>query len=69
MAVSRLRLERVKQGKTQIDIFLATGIPQWRISLLERGIPPKDEEVEKLAQTLNVPSEELFNNGCKRACI
>jgi len=68
MVVSRLRLERVKQGKTQIDIFLATGIPQWRISLLERGIPPKDEEAKKLARVLKVSSKELFNgNNC--ACI
>ncbi len=68
MNVSRLRLERIKQGKTQIDIFLVTGIPQWRISLLERGISPKDEEAKKLARVLKVPSKELFT-GNNRACI
>ncbi len=67
MNVSRLRLERVKQGKTQSDVFLATGIPQWRVSLLERGIPPKDEEARKLARFLKVPSKALFNATAVRA--
>ena len=61
--VSVLKLERIKRGKTQTDLFLKTGIPQWRISLIERGISPKSEERRKIAKALGVPEGELFDNG------
>jgi len=31
--VSPMRLGRVKLGLSQIDLWMQTGIPQWRISL------------------------------------
>ena len=56
----QLRIERVKKGLTQCDISMKTGIPQWRLSLLERGIPPLPEEAKKIAETLNADAKILF---------
>ncbi len=63
MTVSPLRIERIKRGKTQIDLWQETGIPQWRISLIERGISPKPDEARKLAEALQVSPREIFNRG------
>ena len=52
--VSPLRIERIKLGKSQVDLWMQTGIPQWRISLIERGIPPNPDERRKLAEALNI---------------
>lgn len=60
MAVSRLKLARIEQDKTQVDLWMETGIPQWRISLLERGITPRQEEAVKLASALGRNVDELF---------
>jgi transcriptional regulator with XRE-family HTH domain len=65
--VSRLKIERVKRGVTQVDLFLKTGIPAWRVSLIERGIPPRDDEAKKLAEALKVGEEELFDRNGGRA--
>jgi transcriptional regulator with XRE-family HTH domain len=64
MTVSPLRIERIKRGKTQIDLWVQTGIPQWRISLIERGIPPRPDEARKLAEALQVSPVEIFNKEC-----
>ena len=58
--VSSLRIERIKKEITQIDLWMATGIPQWRISLIERGISPKAEEKKKIAKALNCQVKEIF---------
>ena len=42
--MSVLKVERVKHGWKQRVIEALTDIPQWRYSLLERGLPPKPEE-------------------------
>jgi transcriptional regulator with XRE-family HTH domain len=59
-----MKLERIRKGKTQTDLWQETGIPQWRISLIERGMPPKADEVRKLAEALRRPADELF--GAKK---
>jgi len=60
MVISNLRIARLRRGKTQIDLWMATGIPQWRISLIERGIVPKPEERRRIAKALGVSEKELF---------
>ena len=60
--VSALKVERTKRGMTQIDLWMSTGIPQWRISLIERGIIPKPEEAQKIAEALGVTEADLFCN-------
>jgi len=58
--VSVMRLERIKREITQIDLWMKTGIPQWRVSLIERGIPPRREEAVKIAQVLGCQAEDIF---------
>lgn len=69
MVVSPLRIERIKKGKTQIDLWVQTDIPQWRISLIERGIPPRAEEAQKLAEALQVSVSELFGAVAAKECV
>ena len=57
--MSPMRIERIKLGKSQVDLWMQTGIPQWRISLIERGIPPKPEERRKLAEALDIPESTV----------
>jgi hypothetical protein len=58
--LSRMKLERVKQEVSQTDLFIQTGIPQWRLSLVERGIVPNMDEAEKISSALGVSVRELF---------
>ena len=58
--ISLIRLERIKLGMSQIDLWMQTGIPQWRISLIERGLPPKPDERRILAETLGIPESTSF---------
>jgi hypothetical protein len=58
--VSAMRLQRVQREVSQIDLFLKTGIPQWRISLIERGIAPKSDEAQRIAEVLGADVKALF---------
>jgi transcriptional regulator with XRE-family HTH domain len=64
--ISRIKLERIKREMTQFDLCIKTGIPQWRISLIERGITPREEELKKIASALNIQQEKFFptENEC-----
>lgn len=66
--VSPMKIERVKKEITQIDIWMKTGIPQWKLSLIERGLPPKPEEARKIAEVLSCQPEDIFPsvNECRR---
>ena len=58
--VSALRLERVIKEMTQTELARRTGIPQWRISLVERGKQPSLAEVKAIATALGVSPADLF---------
>jgi|WetSurMetagenome_2_1015567.scaffolds.fasta_scaffold535216_1 transcriptional regulator with XRE-family HTH domain len=60
--VTRMKMQRLLREITQVDLWLKTGIPQWRLSLIERGIKPKAEEEEKIARALGVEPEKLFHS-------
>jgi len=60
--VTAMKIERIKQEKKQTDLWLETGIPQWKISLIENGMPPKPEERKKIAKALGINESELFSN-------
>jgi len=68
--ISNMRLERTKREITQIDLWMKTGIPQWRISLIERGIQPKLNEKKKIAKVLGCKVADIFseNEGLKNDC-
>jgi len=42
--VSPMKLTRIKKEITQVDLWMKTGIPQWRLSLIERGKENKELE-------------------------
>ena len=58
--ISTMKMERIRREITQVDLWMKTGIPQWRLSLIERGIVPKEGEAQKIAEALEVPLAELF---------
>jgi len=58
--VSPMRLERLKREITQIDLWMETGIPQWRLSLIERGIVPREDEKEKIVKALGCEVSDVF---------
>ena len=64
--VSKMKVRRVGKDLTQIDLWMKTGIPQWRLSLIERGIPPRLEEAQKVAEALGCQIEDIFppRNEC-----
>ena len=63
--VSQMKIERIKKGITQVNLWMKTGIPQWRISLIERGIEPKPAEAQKIAETLSCRLDEIFPKRVK----
>lgn len=58
--VLQLRIERMKKGWNQAQLALRSGISQWKISFLERGLSPKPEEAAILSIIFERPPEELF---------
>lgn len=58
--VSNLKIERIKKGMTQSSLSLSSGIPQWRLSLIERGIHAKFDEKQKIATALGCQIDEIF---------
>jgi DNA-binding XRE family transcriptional regulator len=60
MTASRLKVERVKLGLTQFDFWKKAEIPQWKVSLIERGLKPTKEEALKIAGVLGQNVQELF---------
>lgn len=60
--VSKLRLERVKRGLTQDDIWVRTGrrLHPSRLSRIERGIlEPTVDDIRLLADALDLPDGAL----------
>jgi len=56
-----LREARFFKGLNQWDISVKTGIPQSKLSLIERGyIDPKEEEKRKIAKVLGCKVTEVF---------
>jgi transcriptional regulator with XRE-family HTH domain len=58
--ISKMKLTRIKMEITQNELGIKTGIPQWRLSLVERGIIPKPEEAKKIANVLGIKPEDIF---------
>ena len=60
--LTKIKLERLNRGLRQADVAAMTGgaVPQHRLSLLERGIRPRPDEVRALADVFQVEPGELF---------
>ena len=56
-----LREARFFRGLNQWDISVKTGIPQSKLSLIERGyVDPKKDEKRKIAKVLGCKVSEVF---------
>ena len=52
--VTNLKLERIKAGLKQLEVFKATGIDRARLSLIENGwIEPRAEEIQKIKEAIS----------------
>lgn len=58
--VSKMRLKRIERELSQVDLWQITDIPQWRVSLIERGITPTLEEKEKICVALGCQASTIF---------
>ena len=60
MIASKMKIRRITVGKSQLSLGRETGIGQWRISLIERGIVPQPNEANLIANALGVRTEDIF---------
>jgi len=60
MMASKMKIRRVIVGKSQLGLERETGIGQWRISLIERGLIPQPNEAALIASALGVKPEYIF---------
>lgn len=60
MKASKVKISRVTVGKRQKDLGKKAGIGQYKISLIERGLPPTQDEASRIAKVLGVKLEEVF---------
>ena len=56
-----LRMKRIEMNLTQSRLSIKSGVEQFRISLLERGLAiPTPEQLERLSKVLGTSPEELL---------
>ena len=61
MAVTPLKHMRIDQELTLFSLGRKTGINPGRLSMLERSlVPPREDEIRRLAAALDVDPAELF---------
>ncbi len=61
--MKKIRLFRLLQDLTQIDLSRQSGVPASRISLIERGhLLPSPRDLERLSQVLDVPVKEMIGD-------
>ncbi|HEU0067883.1 MAG TPA: helix-turn-helix transcriptional regulator [Nitrospiraceae bacterium] len=59
--ITRLKLERVRLGISQLNVALRTGISAGRLSLLERGIvEPRPDEARRIEYLFGMRAGRLF---------
>ena len=64
MKASKMKIQRIMMGKSQTNLGEdAGGIGQYRISLIERGLPPRPNEAALIASALGVRPEDIFPNN------
>jgi len=60
----KLKLTRITKHISQWDLSQQTGIPNYRISLIENGrVKPKPEELTLLAEALGTTVEAIEGNN------
>lgn len=62
------KIERLRSGRRQIELSLATGIPRQRLSEIECGyITPRADEVERIAAVLGIDAAALLASKVEAA--
>jgi transcriptional regulator with XRE-family HTH domain len=63
-----LREARFFKGLNQWDISVKTGIPQSKLSLIERGyVDPREDEKKKIAKALGCKAIDIFQENRRPA--
>ena len=58
--MKNLKIARILKGTSQWDLSTKTGIPNYRISLIENGrVEPKPEELRALAEALQTTPQAI----------
>ena len=60
MKASKMKIRRITIGKSQKSLEEETGIGQWKISQIERGLQPQPDEAAKIASALGVEPDHIF---------
>jgi DNA-binding XRE family transcriptional regulator len=63
MKASKMKIQRITMGKSQTSLGEDASMGQWRISLIERGLPPQPNEAALIASALRVRPEDIFPNN------
>jgi len=63
--LTKIKYERLNRGLRQADVAALTRgvVPQHRLSLLERGIRPRPDELKALADAFQLEPHELFQSA------
>jgi transcriptional regulator with XRE-family HTH domain len=57
---NRLRELRTSGGLAQWQVEAFSGVHQSRLSLLERGVPPRKSEIKKLTRMFKLDAVEIW---------
>lgn len=65
---TRLKILRTLKGWRQRDVAAAAGVPAWKVSLIERGLPADPDELNAIEAVLKnfsgfpceIPDGELY---------
>jgi len=58
--ITPMRIKRVMREMTQMDVSLRADLPQWKVSLFERGVCPRSDEALRIAEVLGADVKDLF---------
>jgi len=60
--LSKVRAARLDKGLTQMEVVAqcANILSQYRLSVIERGVPPRGDEAAAISVVLGVPAKDLF---------
>jgi len=59
--MSKLKTWRIERNLSQHELAAATGLPRWKIQLIEGGVQhPSPQEADALAAGLGVKVNDLF---------
>jgi DNA-binding XRE family transcriptional regulator len=58
--VTPMKIQRVRKELSQVELAEKVGLPQWKISLIERGLIPLPGEARRIAEALETNIHEIF---------